>query len=80
MLVIFLALDTAAQKKSFDCVPSANFMSSALLFGLIFLRHTTIASLRRPAARRHFTARDVAPHPKRMMVACEISCRAVDWA
>ena len=78
MLVIFFALDTAAQKKSFDCVPSANLTFSALLFGL--LRQTLIASLRCPADSRHFTAREVALHPKRIMVACEISCRAVDRA
>ena len=75
MLDNFLAFDTAARKKSFDCAPSAIFSS---LLGLIFLEEMLIASLSSPADSKHLTAFDVAPQPRRIMVACEISCRAVD--
>ena len=36
-----------------------------------------MASSIRPADKRHFAARQVAPHPSNIMVACDISCRLV---
>ena len=75
MLGDFLAFDTATLKKSFDFAPSAILSS---LLGLIFFEEMLIASLSSPADSKHLTAFVVAPQPRRMMVACEISCRAVD--
>ena len=66
------ALDTAARKKSLASTP---FLSSLLFF---LVEQILMAWLSWPTDRRHLTAFVVAPQPKSITVACEISCLAVD--